>query len=368
MPQAKLSRASATDLVIGELILKENKSGICFMSISSLNDLRDQLGALPGPDTNALSQAKEREPQLTKPPGSLGKLEELSAWVSAWQGTHPPQMKTPRARVFAGNHGVVGKGVSAYPAEVTQQMVFGFEAGTAAINQLCKTFGIELQVIALNLDNPTQDFTQASAMSEAEFVDAFNAGMSALPKQTDLICLGEMGIGNTTSAAAICHALYTGNAEDWTGAGTGVAGTAMEAKIAAVADGVTLHKSSIRDGIDALRCLGGRELVAIAGAILQARLNKVPVLLDGFISTTAAAALHATQAGALDHCQISHASAEKGHRRLLEHLNKQPLLDLGMRLGEASGAAVAVGIFQAAINCHTGMATFDEAGVTDKQA
>lgn len=337
------------------------------MSISSLSDLRTQLSALPGPDTKAQNKAAIREPQLTKPAGSLGRLEDLAVWVSAWQGMHPPQMGHLRARVFAGNHGVVAKGVSAYPAEVTQQMVYGFEAGSAAINQLCRTFGIELQVVALELENPTQDFTQAPALSEPEFLEAFHAGMDAVPEQTDLICLGEMGIGNTTSAAAICHALYQGNAEDWTGAGTGVVGAAMDTKIAVVAAGVTFHKTNIQDGIDALRHLGGRELVAIAGAILKARLHKIPVMLDGFISTAAAACLEATQPGALDHCQIAHASAEKGHWRLLDHLNKKPLLDLGMRLGEASGAALAVGIIQAAVSCHTGMATFDEAGVSGKE-
>lgn len=338
------------------------------MPISSLKDLRNQLETLPGPDTQAQAQAETREPQLTKPQGSLGRLEDLAAWVSSWQGAHPPQIDHPRARVFAGNHGVVGKGVSAFPAEVTQQMVYGFDAGSAAINQLCKTFGIELQVVALELENPTQDFTETSALSEEEFVDAFNAGMNAVPEDTDLICLGEMGIGNTTSAAAICHALYKGTADDWTGAGTGVAGSAMEAKIAVVAAGVSFHTADTHDGLDALRHLGGRELVAIAGAVLKARLSKIPVMLDGFISTAAAACLEATQIGALDHCQIAHASSEKGHRRLVEHLNKQPLLDLGMRLGEASGAALAVGIVQAAVNCHTGMATFDEAGVSDKDS
>ena len=336
------------------------------MTITSLEDLRGQLKALPGPDLKARTRAEEREPQLTKPPGSLGRLEDLSAWISAWQGTHPPRMASPRARVFAGNHGVVAKGISAYPQEVTQQMVFGFEAGSAAINQLCKTFDIELQVTALDLDNPTKDFTEYPAMSEHEFVQAFNTGMDAVPDQTDLICLGEMGIGNTTSAAAICLALYGGTAADWTGAGTGVEGAAMDTKIHVVNEGVERHKAAIKDGLDALQFLGGRELVAICGAIVKARQNQIPVMIDGFISTAAAAALQASSPDALDHCQIAHASAEKGHKRLLAAVGKTPLLDMGMRLGEASGAALAVGIVKAAVNCHVGMATFAEAGVSDK--
>ena len=336
------------------------------MTITSLNDLRYQLSNLPGPDTWASKQAKARESQLTKPPGSLGRMEDISAWVSTWQGAHPPRMTTPRARVFAGNHGVVRKGVSAYPAEVTQQMVVGFEAGVAAVNQICKTFDVELQVVPLDLQTPTQDFTEQPALSEKEFVAAFNTGANAIPDQTDLICLGEMGIGNTTSAAAICLALYGGNANDWTGTGTGITGSALKNKAFVVAAGVAHHKANCKDTLDMLCCLGGRELVAITGAIIKSRQSHIPVMIDGFIATAAAACLEGAQGGALDHCKIAHASAEKGHKKLLQSVNKRALLDLGMRLGEASGAALAVSIVKAAVNCHNGMATFAEAGVTNK--
>ncbi len=337
------------------------------MSITSLEDLRNQLGTLREPDESARKRAEAREPQLTKPPGSLGRLEELAAWVSAWQGQHPPQMDSPHICVFAGNHGIVAKGVSAYPQEVTQQMVHGFEAGSAAVNQLSQTFGITLQVIALDLATPTGDFTETSALDEAGFVDAFNRGAAAVPGDADMIGVGEMGIGNTTSAAALCLALYGGDAAAWTGAGTGVAGAALAKKVSVVADGVSRHRSNISDGLDALQKLGGRELVAITGAIVQARQSRVPVMIDGFISSAAAAALETTRAGALDHCLVAHASAEKGHNLLLKSLKKQPLLDLNMRLGEASGAALATAIVKAAINCHNGMATFAEAGVSDKE-
>jgi nicotinate-nucleotide--dimethylbenzimidazole phosphoribosyltransferase len=352
--------------VIGELVPKENKTGRILMTITSLNDLRSQLSRLPGPDLDARTKAEAREPQLTKPPGSLGQMEEISAWVSTWQGAHPPRMAAPRARVFAGNHGVVSKGVSAYPAEVTQQMVFGFQAGSAAVNQICKTFDVELQIVPLDLDTPTHDFTEQPALSEQDFVAAFNSGANAVPEQTDMICLGEMGIGNTTSAAAICLALYGGNANDWTGAGTGVTGTTLENKASVVAAGVAHHKPDCEDSLDTLCCLGGRELVAIAGAIVKARQSQIPVMIDGFIATAAAACLERAQEGALDHCNIAHSSAEKGHEKLLQLINKQALLDLGMRLGEASGAALAASIVKAAVNCHNGMATFAEAGVTNK--
>jgi len=319
---------------------------------------------LPGPDLSAGEAAQEREPQLTKPSGSLGRLEELSHWLAQWQGRHPPAIEFARAHVFAGNHGVTAKGVSAFPAEVTHQMVASFEAGGAAINQLCRTFDVELAVDALDLDRPTADFTEAPAMSEEECVDAIRRGISVVEPGVDVLCLGEMGIGNTTSAAAICHALYGGDATDWTGPGTGVKGEAMENKIRAVSDAVALHAPV--EGLDVMRCLGGRELAAVAGAVIAARLLKVPVLLDGYVSTAAAATLEAMHPGALDHCRVGHASTEPGHLKLLNNISQRPLLEMGMRLGEASGAALAVGLLKAACACHGGMATFAEAGVTDK--
>ncbi|MBC8268131.1 MAG: nicotinate-nucleotide--dimethylbenzimidazole phosphoribosyltransferase [Rhodospirillaceae bacterium] len=332
--------------------------------MNSLNDVRTLLATLPDADEQAQAQAVEREPQLTKPPGSLGRLEALSHWLAAWQGRHPPRMETPRAHVFAGNHGVTERGVSAYPAAVTEQMVGNFKAGGAAINQLCKTFGISLAVDALELDRPTADFTTGPAMSEAETVQAMARGMAVVEDDCDVLCLGEMGIGNTTSAAAICHALYGGGAADWTGPGTGVEGEAMTIKIGCVEDAVKLHSGG--DGLDILMRLGGRELAAIAGAIIAARLKRVPVLLDGYVCSAAASVLEATAKGALDHCQVGHVSSEPGHLRLLQKLDKTALINFEMRLGEASGAALAVGLLKAAVACHGGMATFAEAGVSDK--
>ena len=336
------------------------------INISSLNDIRDLLKTLPGRDQHSGDAARAREPQLTKPFGSLGRLEQVSEWLAEWQGSHPAKMDLPRARVFAGNHGVVAKGVSAFPPEVTQQMVYNFEAGGAAINQLCKTFGIELKVNGISLDLPTADFTENPAMSEQECVSAMKIGAQSVPEDTDVLCLGEMGIGNTTSAAAICHALFGDTAEIWTGAGTGVVGDALKTKIDVVDAGVVRHKPEIKDGLDALMRLGGRELAAIAGAVIAARQKRVPVLLDGYISTAAAATLEATTKGALDHCMVSHTSLEPGHKKLVNAINQRPLLEMDMRLGEASGAALAVGILKGAVACHTGMATFAEAGVSDK--
>lgn len=334
------------------------------MEVKSLDDVRNLLRELPGPDEKAVAQWAAREPQLTKPPGALGRLEQISRHFCAWQGRHPPKLDQVRARAFAGNHGVAALGVSAFPAEVTVQMVANFTHGGAAINQLCRANGIELAVTALELDRPTQDFTRAPAMSEEECVTALNIGMAAVPPDTDLLVVGEMGIANTSSASALCHALLGGSAADWTGRGTGVDDEHLRLKTGVVEKGVARWKGG--DAFESLRCLGGRELAAMAGAILAARLRHVPVILDGFVCGAAALVLHAANKTALDHCLAGHVSAEAGHRRLLQALEMAPLLDLGMRLGEASGAALAVGIIRGALACHTGMATFAEAGVSDK--
>ncbi len=334
--------------------------------VTSLADVRQLLRALPQADQNAAARCGEREPNLTKPPGSLGRLEALSAWLCAWQGRYPPSLDHAAARVFAGNHGVATRGVSAFPVDVTEQMVANFHAGGAAVNQLCRISGVELAVEAITLESPTADFTLEPAMSEEAFVDAFHRGITAVSGRIDVVALGEMGIGNTTAAAAIALALFGGTAGDWTGPGTGVHGTALERKREVVEAGVARHQSVAGDPLEILRCLGGRELVAIAGAIVGARLARIPVLLDGFICTAAAACLAVAQPNALDHCQAAHVSTEPGHRELLRRLSKEPLLDLGMRLGEASGAVLAVAVLRAAVACHTGMATFQEAGVSDR--
>ena len=333
----------------------------------SLKEIRDILGNLPGPDDEAATKAADREGQLTKPPGALARLEELSAWMCRWQGCHPPRLERPRVAVFAGNHGVAAQGVSAFPAEVTMQMVANFRAGGAAINQLCRTFDAELNVYEMGLEEPTADFTRGPAMGDAECAGAMAYGMLAVQDGIDVICLGEMGIANTTSAAALCHALFGGEAADWTGPGTGLQGDALSKKTRVVAEAVMLHAEAKDDPLEIMRRLGGRELAAITGAVIAARMGRVPVLLDGYATTAAAAVLHRIEPRLIDHCVVAHCSAEPGHIRLLQAIDKEPLLNLGMRLGEASGAALALGLLRAAVNCHIGMATFAEAGVSDKE-
>jgi len=321
------------------------------------------LAALPGPGEAARAAAAAREARLTKPAGALGRLEELAAWMAAWQDRHPPRLRRPRVAVFAGNHGVAARGVSAYPAEVTRQMVANFVSGGAAVNQICRSVDADLRVYELSLEAPTADFVAGPAMDDAECARAMAYGMMAVEQGIDLVALGEMGIANTTSASALCLALFGGEAADWTGPGTGVAGDRLARKREAVAAGAALHAGS-GDGLELLRRLGGFEFAAIAGAVVAARFARVPVLLDGFAATAAAAALLRVDPGLLDHCQVAHLSAEPAHARLCAAIGRRPILDLGMRLGEASGAALAVGVVRAAVECHAGMASFDEAGVS----
>ena len=332
--------------------------------MTSMQAIRESCGALPQGDAAAAAAAAARQDTLTKPPGSLGQLEAIAAWLARWQGRAMPRLDQVDILVFAGNHGVTAHGVSPYPAAVTAQMVGNFQAGGAAINQLATLAGARLRVIPLDLDAPTADFTEAPAMTEAEFLAAFAAGQDAVPPGADLLCLGEMGIGNTTAAAALCAGLFGGSGADWAGRGTGVDADGLARKIAAIDSGLALHAPA--DPLDAARCLGGRELAAILGAAFAARRRSIPVLLDGFVCTAAAAPLARLAADGLAHCAAAHVSAEAAHRKLLAALGLSPWLDLGMRLGEASGAALAILVARAALACHTGMATFAEAAISDR--
>ena len=331
-----------------------------------LQAFRQKFGEFSGLNNAAVEIVRQRDAQLTKPPGSLGRLETIVEWLAAWQDKSAPRLDKTLVGVFAGNHGVTRQGVSPYPAEVTHQMVANFAAGGAAINQICRTFGLELHIFDLFLDRPTEDFTRDAAMTAGACMEALNAGIRAVPADIDLLCLGEMGIGNTTAAAAIYTALYGGPATLWAGRGTGLDDEGVKRKAAVIDKAITLHRDHLADPLEVLRRLGGHEIAALAGAIVAARMNRVPVVLDGYVVTAAAAVLHALDRSALDHCVAGHVSAEGAHARVLRNLGKEPLLQLNMRLGEGSGAALAVGIIKAALACHMGMATFDEAGVTEK--
>ncbi|ARC38351.1 nicotinate-nucleotide--dimethylbenzimidazole phosphoribosyltransferase [Paracoccus yeei] len=313
-------------------------------------------------DTQAAAAARNRQAELTKPPGSLGRLEELAVFMAGWQGRARPRIDRAQALVFAGNHGVCAQGVNPFPVEVTAQMVENFRNGGAAINQLCRLSGADLQVIALDLDRPTADFTQGMAMETADLVASIQTGKNAVDPQADVILLGEMGIGNSTVAAALAAATFGGGAEDWVGPGTGADDDILARKIAAVEAGLKRHKGAT-SAASILGSYGGREQAAICGAVIRARELGIPVILDGFICTAAAGVLVINDRNALDHCLIGHESAEPGHRRLVAVLGKTPVVGLDMRLGEGTGAAVALMVLRAALECHNGMATFAEAGI-----
>lgn len=331
---------------------------------TTLAEFAGLLAQFPGADLDARAAAQARNGQLTKPPGALGRLEDVAIWLAGWQGTERPRADTPQVIIFAANHGIAALGVSAFPPGVTMQMVGNFRAGGAAINQLSRVCGAQMSVYALDLDRPTADFTKGPAMTEAEVVAALAVGWDAVDPSADLLVVGEMGIGNSTSAAAIAAALLGGAAQTWVGRGTGVddAGLALKARV--VEAGLTANPGAVGDALQALSCLGGREVAAMVGAMARARLARVAVILDGFICCAAALVLARAVDGGLDHCLAGHLSAEGAHGRLLAALGKEPLLALGLRLGEGTGAALALGIVQGAVACHSGMATFAEAGVS----
>ncbi|GJE73767.1 nicotinate-nucleotide--dimethylbenzimidazole phosphoribosyltransferase [Methylorubrum suomiense] len=329
-------------------------------------DIRRLIAEMPGPDTDSVAAVRARDATLTKPPGALGRLETLVEWLAAWQGKAKPTLDRPLVCVFAGSHGVTARGVSAFPPEVNRQMLDNFAAGGAAINQLCAAYGLGFRVFDLAVDLPTGDICEGPALDEKGCVATMAFGMEAVAAGTDGLAIGEMGIGNTTVAAAIYAALYGGDPAHWVGRGTGVDAGGLARKAEAVRLALQTHAGHLDDPLQVLARLGGREIAAMAGAILAARLQRVPVVLDGYVATAAAAVLHALDASALDHCVAGHLSAEGAHAEVLERLGLEPLLSLGMRLGEASGAALAMSLLKGALACHRDMATFEQAGVSGK--
>ncbi len=334
---------------------------------SPFDDFQELLMLLPNGSEAAVEAVQARDAQLTKPAGSLGELEKMVEWLARWQEKPSPTLNNPMVAIFAGNHGVVNQGVSAFPPEVTQQMVANFTNGGAAISQICALHEINLRVFELALEVPTGDFTQTAAMDDRTCAATIAYGMEAIAGKPDLLCIGEMGIGNTTPAAAIYAALFGGTGEDWVGRGSGVDDAGLKRKADAVNRGLELHKDDLDTPLKILARLGGREIAAMAGAIIAARHNKLPVIVDGFVATSAAAVLHAANPMSLDHCIFAHQSAEAAHTEVLAKMGKKPLFDLGMRLGEGSGAAVAASMVKTALHLHKNMATFEEAAVAGGQ-
>ena len=317
-----------------------------------------------------LEKAKARDASLTKPPGSLGKLERLAFWYAAVRGETRADLNHPRIALFAGNHGIAkNHTVSAFPIDVTASMVKNFQNNGAAINQIAKIVDADFYLYEMQLETPTKDFSSEPAMSEEECAKAIAYGMMAVEDNLDVIIPGEMGIGNTSSAAAIYHALYGGEAEDWVGKGTGIDDKTYLTKTKLIGEAIKLHGAKFNGehkALEILRHLGGFEIAAIFGLIIAARIAQIPVILDGFLSCSAAAILHDIDPSHLDHCVAGHVSHEQAHKKVLKNLGKEPILDLDMRLGEGSGGATALAILKIAIACHNGMATFEEAMVSGK--
>ena len=329
-------------------------------------DIFELIAFCPEGNAEADAAVRRRDAALTKPAGSLGRLEDIVAFLARWQGKLIPTLDNPMVAIFAGNHGVAARGVSAYPADVTAQMVKNFTDGGAAISRICIQHELNLRVFELALDLPTGDITLEPAMDDRMCAATIAYGMEAIAGRPDLVCVGEMGIGNTTVAAALFAGLFGGTGADWVGRGTGVDDAGLARKAEAVDAALAVHRDGLIDPLSTLARLGGRELAAMLGAIIAARHHKIPVIIDGFVATAAAAVAHAINPAALDHCLFGHRSAEAGHGRALDIMGKTPLLDLGMRLGEGTGAALAAVIAKTALNLHTTMATFDQAGVSGR--
>lgn len=325
-----------------------------------MNWLHDQLRTLATADMEAGDAVRLRAADILRPAGALARLDDLAAWVAEWQRTPAPAVTRPAALIFAADHGVAAAGVSNYPVEVTGAMLSAYRAGKSTVTAFASVVGATVQAIDVGVGLPTGDIRFEAALSPERFDECVTAGRTAVEAlDADLLVLGEMGIGNTTAAAAVTAALLGGEPAEWVGRGTGVDDEGLARKQAAVQQAVT-RVDGIDDPLEVLREVGGAELVAMAAAMVAARQRNLPVLLDGYVVTSAALPLHVATAGSLDHCQVGHCSAEPGHRRLVQHLGRQPLLDLGMRLGEGSGAMAAVPLIAMACAGITQVPTFGE--------
>lgn len=337
-------------------------------------------------DQGKLEQARAYQLSLTKPPGSLGQLETIAEKFCAWQSTLRPQLNTIQVAVFAGDHGVCAQGVSAFPQAVTGQMISNFLDGGAAISVLSRELGAEFSVINMGTVHPlaesysqhsqlinaniaagTADISLADAMTEIEVEQALNTGRNIVKeKEADLFIGGEMGIGNTTSAAAIFAALLSLRPEQVVGAGTGVDAEGLARKQKVIQLALSHHQDILDNPYQILRCLGGLEIAGLVGAYITAAQQQLPVLVDGFICTAAALLAVKLNPRVRDWLLFSHESAEAGHKVALQSLAAEPLLQLGLRLGEGSGAALAVPLLKSALALHNGMASFVQAGVSEK--
>jgi nicotinate-nucleotide--dimethylbenzimidazole phosphoribosyltransferase len=317
---------------------------------------------LPEADEAAASAVRERAKNVLRPAGALARLDEVAGWLAGWQRTTAPSVSSPACVIFVADHGVVAEGVSAYPASVSDAVLRALREGVATASVLAHAQGVDFHAVDVGVGRPTENLAREAALSEPRFEEAFELGRDAVSTlSADILVLGEMGIGNTTAAAAVSAALFGMTAAEWTGRGTGVDDATYARKLAAV--DAARRRVGDSDPWEVLRQVGGSELVAMAGAALEARSRSIPIVLDGFVVTAALAPLEIDRPGALDHCIAGHVSPEPGHHLLLEKLAKRPLLDLELRLGEASGALLALPLIRLAAVAITEVATFEEWGL-----
>jgi nicotinate-nucleotide--dimethylbenzimidazole phosphoribosyltransferase len=322
--------------------------------------LAEALESLPKADHAAGDAVRARTADILRPAGALARFDDLAAWVAEWQGSSNPSVRKPAALIFAADHGVATAGVSKYPVDVTAAMLAAYRAGKSTVSAFATVAGAAVDAIDVGVGRPTGDIRFESAMSPDRFEEACTAGRIAVEQlDADLLVLGEMGIGNTTAAAAVAAALAGGEVSAWVGRGTGVDDEGLARKRDAVMMAVD-RVAGVDEPLEVLREVGGAELVAVAAAIVAARLRHLPVLLDGYVVTASALPLALSKPGSLDHCSAGHCSAEPGHRHLLERLGMQPVLDLEMRLGEGSGAMAAVPLVAMACAGITDVPTFGE--------
>jgi nicotinate-nucleotide--dimethylbenzimidazole phosphoribosyltransferase len=320
----------------------------------------------PIADAQLEARIRARLDSLTKPPGSLGRLEDLVLQLGLIQETETPQIGRKAMIVFCADHGVVEEGVSPYPSEVTRQMVANFRSGGAAINVLCRHAGIEPVIVDMGVGYPTRNFTREAAMTRAQVEQALDTGF-AHAAQAEILGAGEMGIGNTTSAAALFSAFSGLDPNETAGRGTGLDNAGVARKAQVIRRALSLHQTPIyqtKDPIDTLAALGGFEIAALTGLILGAASRRHLVMLDGFITGAAAIVARAIAPSSLDYVVFSHCSAEQAHKKMLAFLHASPLLNLDMRLGEGTGAALGIGLLESAVNLYREMATFQSAGVS----
>lgn len=328
-----------------------------------IDRLVDALGAAAGPDDLRRQAVIQRAARVLRPPGALDRLDRVAGWLAGWQRTDTPSVTAPALVLAAGDHGVVAHGVSAFPSDVTRAMVDAIKAGVATSAVMAAHLGVALRLVDAGVGHPTADIVEADALTVERFEHLLELGRRTVSElETDLVLVGEMGIGNTTASAAVAAAIGGGDVAGYVGSGAGVDADGLRRKVDAVRAAVR-RVGAVRP-FEALRRLGGAEHAVLAGVIAEARLRSIPVLLDGFVTTVSAAALAGEAPGSTDHCLAAHRSPEPGHSLLLDRLGLEPLLDLEMRLGEGSGALVALPVVRLAAAAVVDVATFEEWGLT----